>query len=76
VSPSLSGGLPAEQKSVIGEGQVDWSALMAAVEKDGFEHYYIEDESTDPVGNVPKSISYLERLRYPAAASGPGVVRP
>jgi sugar phosphate isomerase/epimerase len=73
---SLSGGIPDEQKSVIGQGQVDWSALMAAAEKDGFEHYYIEDESTDPVGNVPKSISYLEKLKYPAGASSSGVIRP
>jgi sugar phosphate isomerase/epimerase len=61
---SLSGGLPAEQKAVIGQGQVNWSDLMAAAERDGFEHYYIEDESPDPVTNVPKSISYLETLRY------------
>lgn len=61
---SLSGGLPAEQKAVIGEGQVDWAALMKAAEEDGFEHYYLEDESPDPVTNAPKSISYLETLRY------------
>lgn len=62
---SLSGGLPPEQKAVIGEGQVNWAALMQAAARDGFEHYYIEDESPDPVANVPKSISYLEGLRYP-----------
>ena len=61
---SLSGGIPPEQKSVIGEGQVNWAALMQAAQRDGFEHYYIEDESTDPVGNAPKSISFLERLKY------------
>ena len=61
---SLSGGIPAEQKAVIGQGQVNWADLMAAAERDGFEHYYIEDESPDPVGNVPKSISFLEVLRY------------
>jgi sugar phosphate isomerase/epimerase len=64
---SLSGGLPDEQKAVIGQGQVNWADLMAAAEKDGFEHYYIEDESPDPVANVPKSISYLETLSYPEA---------
>jgi sugar phosphate isomerase/epimerase len=61
---SLSGGLPAEQKAVIGQGQVNWAALMEAAERDGFEHYYIEDESPEPVTNVPKSISYLAALRY------------
>jgi sugar phosphate isomerase/epimerase len=61
---SLSGGLPAEQQAVIGEGQVPWGALMAAAQKDGFEHYYLEDETTDPMVNVPKSITYLETLKY------------
>ena len=61
---SLSGGVPDEQKAVIGQGQVDWPALMATAQADGFVHYYIEDESTDPVANAPKSIAYLAALRY------------
>jgi sugar phosphate isomerase/epimerase len=61
---SLSGGLPEEQKAVIGEGQVDWPTLLETAEADGFEHYYLEEESTDPVGNAPKSISYLKGLTY------------
>ena len=61
---SLAGGLPDSLKAPIGEGQVDWAALMAAAEKDGFEHYYLEDETTDPVRNAPRSIGYLEGLRY------------
>ena len=59
---SLSGGLPAEQKSIIGQGQVNWPALLAAAEADGFEHYYLEDESTDPVANAPQSVAYLKNL--------------
>lgn len=61
---SLSGGLPEEQKAVIGEGQVDWPALLQAAEADGFEYYYLEEESTDPVGNAPKSIAYLEGMTF------------
>jgi sugar phosphate isomerase/epimerase len=61
---SLSGGIPDEQKAPIGEGQVPWPDLMAAAARDGFEHYYIEDETTDPVRNVPRSIGYLGSLRY------------
>ena len=37
---------------------------MAAAERDGFEYYYLEDETPDPVRNVPASITYLEHLRY------------
>ena len=61
---SLSGGLPDDQQAAIGEGQVNWPALMAAAQQDGFEYYYLEDETPDPMTNVPKSISYLEHLKY------------
>ena len=61
---SLSGGIPADQKSVIGQGQVNWGQVMAAAKADGLVHYYLEDESPDPVGNAPKSISYLEGLKF------------
>ena len=61
---SLTGGLPAERQAVIGEGQVNWSALLRAAEQDGFAHYYLEDETPDPLTNVPKSIAYLEALNY------------
>jgi sugar phosphate isomerase/epimerase len=61
---SLSGGLPAEQQSVIGEGQVNWVDVMAAARKDGLTNFYLEDETPDPIVNVPKSIVFLERLRF------------
>ena len=61
---SLSGGLPAEQQAVIGEGQVNWAAVMTAAKQDGLQYFYLEDETPDPIVNVPKSIVFLERLRY------------
>jgi sugar phosphate isomerase/epimerase len=61
---SMSGGLPAEQQAVIGQGQVNWPDLLSAAEKDGLEYYYLEDETPDPVNNVPPSIAYLQSLRY------------
>jgi sugar phosphate isomerase/epimerase len=61
---SLSGGLADTLESVIGQGQVNWPELIAAARKDGLEYYYIEDESPDPVHNAPKSIAYLEQLKY------------
>lgn len=61
---SLKGGLPAEQQAVIGEGQVDWPALLQAAERDGLAEYYVEDETTDPVRNAPRSVAYLQGVRY------------
>lgn len=61
---TLSGGLPAEDKSVIGEGQVDWPTLLKAAEEDGFEHFYLEDESPDPINTAPQSVEYLKSLTY------------
>ena len=61
---SLTGGLAADLQAVIGQGQVNWAELLKAAERDGLEHYYLEDETPDPLTNVPKSIVYLEGLRY------------
>ena len=70
---SLSGGLPAEQQAVIGQGQVHWAELLAAAEQDGFAYYYLEDETPDPVKNVPPSIAFLTTLMYapPSKARAP-----
>ena len=61
---SLTGGLPEEHQAAPGEGQVPWAALMKAAEQDGFEYYYIEDETPHPLVNVPKTITFFERLKY------------
>ena len=61
---SLAGGLPDSLQAAIGAGQVPWAQVLAAAEKDGFEEYYLEDETPDPVKNVPASITYLEGLKY------------
>ena len=53
---------PATDKVVVGTGQIDWPALLAACRALGIRHYFIEDESPDPVGNIPQSIAYLRTL--------------
>jgi sugar phosphate isomerase/epimerase len=63
---SLSGGLPAEQKAVIGQGQVNWPQLLETAQRDGLAAYYLEDESPDPVRTAPQSVAYLKSLRYGA----------
>jgi sugar phosphate isomerase/epimerase len=61
---SLAGGLPDTLQAVIGAGQVNWAELIAAAQKDGLQYYYIEDETNAPVQNTPKSVAYLEHLKY------------
>ncbi len=61
---SLAGGIADSLKAPTGAGQVDWPALLQAAERDGLAHYYVEDETTDPVRNAPKSIAYLTGMKY------------
>ena len=37
-------------------------AIIAAGRKAGVEYSFIEDETSDPIGNIPPSIKYLETL--------------
>lgn len=46
----------------IGTGQIDWPAVLSAAEKIGIEHYFIEEESSAPLENIPPSIEYLKKL--------------
>ena len=61
---SLSGGLPDSLQAVIGQGEVNWPEVMKAAKADGLEYYYLEDETTDPVNNIPPSITYLSRIKF------------
>jgi sugar phosphate isomerase/epimerase len=61
---SLSGGIPDSLKSVIGQGQVNWTEVFKAAKADGFEHYYLEDETTDPPKNIPPSVRYIEGIKF------------
>ena len=47
---------------VLGTGQVDISGIVAEAKKLGIEYMFIEDESSDVVSQVPKSLEYLSQL--------------
>jgi sugar phosphate isomerase/epimerase len=63
IKGDLSGGTPPENDVVLGEGQVDWVALLKEAKKAGIKHYYIEDESNQELTQVPQSIAFLQNLR-------------
>jgi sugar phosphate isomerase/epimerase len=48
----------------VGSGAIDMSAVLRAAAKAGTTYYFIEDESPDPLGNIPRSIKYLEAVRF------------
>ncbi len=47
----------------VGTGQVDMLAVLRAAKAAGPMLYYIEDESADPLNNIPKSLAYLESVK-------------
>jgi sugar phosphate isomerase/epimerase len=47
---------------VLGTGQVDISGIVAEAKKLGIEYMFIEDESSNVVSQVPKSLEYLSQL--------------
>jgi len=61
--PPGSSGAPHETQVAVGTGQIDWPSVFRASEKGGALLYYIEDESPDPFGQIPRSLEYLAGLK-------------
>ena len=58
-----TGRAPAADNVAVGSGAVDWKAMISAAERAGIEYYFIEDETADPMSNVPVSLAYLKALK-------------
>jgi sugar phosphate isomerase/epimerase len=61
---NLTGGAPDEDSVACGKGQVDWPAVLKAAQKNGVEHYFIEDEAKNAVEQIPETLRYLERVKW------------
>ena len=59
-----SGTAPDEDSVAVGEGQIDWRAVLKAAQKAGVEYYFIEDEAKNAVEQIPQSLKYLETLTW------------
>lgn len=53
----------AETNVVLGSGDVGIAAVMKAAKKAGVKHYFIEDESSRSMEQVPQSLAYLKSLK-------------
>ncbi len=60
---SPTGSAPATDNVSVGTGQIDWRAVIGTAEKIGVTYYFIEDETTAPLENVPASLAYLRALK-------------
>jgi sugar phosphate isomerase/epimerase len=62
----LAPGAPAarreESKVVLGTGGLDIRGIVDAGKAAGVEMHFIEDESADPVGQIPRSVAYYRSL--------------
>jgi sugar phosphate isomerase/epimerase len=49
---------------ILGTGELDIAGIIREANKLGIEYMFIEDESSDPLYQVPESIEYLKSLTY------------
>jgi len=52
-----------ETNVVLGKGDVGIAAIMREAKKAGVKHYFIEDESSHSVTQIPESLAYLKTLK-------------
>lgn len=64
IEKDLTGGTNVEYNVPLGTGQLDMPGILKEGRRIGIEHYFIEDESSRVVEQVPLSIAYLRSLKY------------
>lgn len=64
IEKNLTGGTNVEYNVPLGTGQLDMRNILIEGRKIGIAHYFIEDESSRVVDQVPESIAYLRSLTY------------
>jgi sugar phosphate isomerase/epimerase len=56
------GSAPASDNVIVGAGMMDWPGIIAEGRSLGIKYYFVEDETSDPMGNIPPSVAYLKTL--------------
>jgi len=62
IQKDMTGLTDHEHDVTLGTGQVDVEGVMRMAKKIGIEHYFIEDESSRIISQIPESITYLRSL--------------
>ena len=50
--------------AALGEGLMDLPAILKAAQAAGVKYYFIEDESPWSEQQIPRSLRYLEQVRF------------
>jgi sugar phosphate isomerase/epimerase len=59
----LTGQTSTENDVAFGTGELDIPSILKEAKKIGIKHYFIEDESSNIIEQLPKSIAYLKSLK-------------
>lgn len=57
-----TGGAPASDKVVVGQGSIDWPRVIGTAVAQGVELHFLEEESENPLLQIPLSLEYLRKL--------------
>lgn len=63
IAKDLTGLTDVEHNVVLGTGELDMPAILRSAKEIGIEHYFIEDESSLVLEQLPRSIDYLRTVR-------------
>jgi len=61
---ALTGGTDVSNDVALGTGLIDMPAVLRAAKKAGVKWYFIEDESPSSEKQIPKSLRYLEQVKF------------
>lgn len=58
------GSAPPTDNVAVGDGEIDWVAVLSTAEKLGAKHWFVEDETVDALKYVPVTMKYLRALKF------------
>jgi sugar phosphate isomerase/epimerase len=61
---SLSGKTDVENDVPLGSGQMNWASIFSTAQKVGVQHYFIEDESSTSLKQIPESVAFLKSFKW------------
>lgn len=64
VEGSHAGGTDVRNDVALGTGQVNYKEVLRAAQKAGVAYYFIEDESPTVEEQLPRSLDFLENIRF------------